>query len=108
MNNILLAAEAAANGNNTMSIVSMVALYGGILLVFYFLFLRPQKKRQKAEEEMRNNVAVGDNIVTMGGICGRVVSIKDEDITIETGADRNKITIKKWAIGQNESAKTDK
>ena len=64
----------------------------------YFIILRPQKKREKEEQKMRNNMRVGDEITTIGGICGRVVTIRDDSLVIETGADRNKMTIKKWAV----------
>ena len=83
--------------------VTMILLYGVIIAVFYFILIRPQSKQKKKEEEMRNTLEVGDTIVTIGGIIGRVVSIKDDDIVIETGADRNKVKIKKWAIGSNET-----
>ena len=57
-----------------------------------------QKKKQQEEQKMRNGVRVGDELTTIGGICGRVVNVKDDTLIIETGADRNKMTIKKWAI----------
>ena len=69
-----------------------------VLVVMYFLMIRPQQKKQKEEQKMRNNLRVGDELTTIGGIKGRVVSIKDDTITIETGADRSKIQFEKWAI----------
>ena len=96
----------ATQGGSTGSMWTMILLYGLIIAVFYFILIRPQSKQKKKEEEMRNSLDVGDTIVTIGGIIGRVVSIKDEEIVIETGADRNKMKIKKWAIGSNESRKT--
>lgn len=69
-----------------------------IIVVMYFLMIRPQKKKQKEEQKMRNNVRVGDEITTIGGICGRVLNIKEDALVIETGADRSKMTIKKWAL----------
>ena len=69
-----------------------------IIVVFYFLLIRPQKKRQKEEQQMRSNLRVGDELVTIGGICGRVVSLKDDTVTIESGADRTKIVFQKSAI----------
>lgn len=89
-----------ANGGGMMT---MILLYGLIIAVFYFILIRPQSKQKKKEEEMRNSIDVGDTIVTIGGIVGKVVSVKDEDIVIETGADRNKLKLKKWAIGSNET-----
>ena len=69
-----------------------------MFVVFYFLLIRPQQKRQKEEQKMRNNLRVGDELTTIGGIKGRVVSIKDDTITIESGADRTKIQFMKGAI----------
>lgn len=67
-------------------------------LVFYFLLWRPQKKQQKETENMRSSVERGDVITTIGGIVGRVIVIKDEDILIETSGDKTKIQIQKWAV----------
>ena len=78
--------------------------YGSLLLVpvllvgMYFLIWRPQKKQEKETNDMRNNLTVGDEITTIGGIIGKIVSIKDETVTIETSHDRTKIRILKSAI----------
>lgn len=69
-----------------------------IVVLMYFMLIRPQKKKQKEEQQMRNSLRVGDELTTIGGICGRVVSIKDDTITIESGSDRTKMQFKKWAI----------
>ena len=69
-----------------------------IVILMYFIMIRPQRKKQKEEQKMRANMRVGDEITTIGGICGRVVNIKEDALVIETGADRNKMTIKKWAL----------
>lgn len=90
-------------GTDPGSMWSMFIIYGLIIAVFYFILIRPQSKQKKKEDEMRSNIEVGDTIVTIGGIVGRVVSVKDEDLVIETGADRNKMKIKKWAVGSNET-----
>ena len=98
---------AAGKGEQVQELTGFAAFfyqYGSILmlvLVFalmYFFMIRPQKKREKEEQKMRNNLRVGDELVTIGGICGRVVSLKDDTITIESGADRTKIQFKKSAI----------
>ncbi len=68
------------------------------IVAFYFLFLRPQKKQQRAEAEMRNSLSVGDEITTIGGIVGRVVSVKEETVVIETTKDKTKIRFVKAAI----------
>lgn len=68
-----------------------------VFVVLYWLMIRPQKKQQKQQQEMRANLKVGDKIVTVGGICGKVVKIKDEHIWIESslpGAPENKSNIK--------------
>ena len=96
----------AGAGGNSGSMITMILLYGLIIAVFYFILIRPQSKQKKKEEEMRNNIEAGDTIVTIGGIVGKVVSLKDDDIIIETGADRNKLKIKKWAIGSNETKRS--
>ena len=69
-----------------------------IVVLMYFIMIRPQRKKQKEEQKMRNNLRVGGEITTIGGICGRVVNVKEDGLIIETGADRNKMSIKKWAI----------
>lgn len=97
------APDAAAAGSNPWSmIISFVPLIL-IFVVFYFLLIRPQKKRDKATNAMRNNIQVGDEVVTQGGIIGRVVSMKEDNITIETGSERSKIRIKRWAIASNQT-----
>ena len=98
--------EAAAAGCTAGSLLLMVIVYGGLFLLLYLILIRPQNKKRKQEEEMRNSVAVGDEITTIGGICGRVVSVKDDDsYIIETGAEKNKIKIMRWAILQNNTIK---
>ena len=66
--------------------------------LFYFLLIRPQQKREKKDRQMRNSLEVGDNIVTIGGIVGKILTIKDDEITIETSADRTKLAFKKWCV----------
>ena len=83
------------NWKTTAMYVGMIVLFGA---VFYFLIYRPQKKQEKDAANMRDNLQIGDEISTTGGILGRVVKIKDDIVTIETGSDRNKLKIYKWAI----------
>ena len=71
----------------------------GMLVLMYFIMIRPQQKKQKEEQKMRNNLRVGDELTTIGGIKGRVVAIKDDTITLETSNDRTKIVFEKAAIG---------
>jgi preprotein translocase subunit YajC len=71
----------------------------GFLAIFYFLIIRPQKNKEKKIKEMRSNLKIGDEIITIGGIYGRVMKIKEDVLTIEVGADKTKLTITKWAVG---------
>ncbi len=91
--------EGQQGGSMTM-IIMMVALFAAM----YFFTIRPQKKQQKMEQEIRENTQIGDEITTIGGICGKVVSVKDDSIVIETGSDRVKIKFKKYAIQTNHTA----
>lgn len=77
-----------------MPILSLVLVFA----LMYFLMIRPQKKKQKEEAAMREGVRVGDEVTTIGGITGRVVAVKEDTLTIESGANRNKLTFKKWAL----------
>lgn len=75
--------------------------------LFYFLAIRPQKKREKAERDMRNSIQIGDEISTIGGFIGKVVSVKDDVLTIESSSDRTKLRIYRWAIRAKEAAPTE-
>ncbi len=86
----------AAGGGGT--IVTLVLYMVVIIAVFYFIMIRPEKKRKKKAQEMRDNLAIGDNITTIGGMVGKIVNISDEFITFETGEDRVRIKITKWGI----------
>ena len=97
--------NAAANDPMSMLMTFLPLIL--IFVVFYFLLIRPQKKREKAATEMRNNVGVGDEVVTQGGIVGRVVSVKEDNIVIETGSERSKVRIKRWAIAAVETIHDD-
>ena len=91
--------------NSTGQIVMLVALFA----IMYFLLIRPQKKQEKQIRDMRAALKVGDDIVTIGGICGKIVRVKDNRLTIQVGADKTKFDIEKWAVsrldeGRKESA----
>ena len=79
---------------------TMILMLGGLLLVMYFVMIRPQKKKEKEQNDMRNNLAVGDEITTIGGIIGKIVSIKEETCVIETSHERTKIRILKTAVSR--------
>ena len=95
-----LTATAAQGGSSSSMIIMLVAMFA----IMYFLMIRPQKKRQKEEQAMRDAVEVGDEITTIGGICGKVVTTKEDSLIIETGADRNRMMIKRWAVQTNVTA----
>ena len=103
MNLFLTDATAAAGGMGSTLIMLVL-----MLAVFYFMLIRPENKRKKEAEEMRSAVKVGDKITTIGGICGAVVSIKDDKLVIETGADQVRIELAKWAMSTNETAAEQK
>ena len=102
MLSILLATSTAATG--TGSNWSIFILMPLLFAVMYFTMIRPQKKQQKKEQEIRESTQVGDEITTIGGIIGRVVTVKEDSLVIETGADRNKMKITRWAIQTNNTA----
>jgi preprotein translocase subunit YajC len=81
-------------GESIFSIILIVVMF----VALYFFMIRPQKKQEKETNEMRNNLQVGDEITTIGGIIGKIVSIKEETVTIETSHDRTKIRILKTAV----------
>ena len=87
--------EAAVAGFGGMSMIIYLVV---IILVFYFFMIRPEKKRKKQAEEMRNSISIGDNIITIGGMVGKVVNVSGEHITFETGEDRVRIKITKWGV----------
>ncbi len=89
-----------ANGGSSFTMLLPIALLVGMM----FFMNRSQKKKQKEEQEKRDSVQIGDEITTIGGIMGRVVTVKEETLIIETGADRNKMKIAKWAISVNNTA----
>ncbi len=83
-------------GGGIGSIILIVVMF----VALYFFMIRPQQKQEKQINDMRNNLQVGDEITTIGGIIGKIVSIKEETLMIETGHDRTKIRILKTAVRQ--------
>lgn len=92
----LLEGEATAGGaqSSLVPIIMIVAM----IAIFYFFMYRPQKKQDKETNDMRNALQVGDEITTIGGIIGKIVSIKDETLVLETSKDKTKIRILRSAI----------
>ena len=84
-------------GGLTMDFIPLIFTVLAIVILYFFMS-RSQKKQEKAQNDMRNNLQVGDEITTIGGIIGRVVSIKEETVTIETSHDRTKIRILRTAV----------
>ena len=80
---------------NPLVTLGMVAV---VVVVFYFFGVRPQKKQEQAMAQMRDGLQVGDEITTIGGIIGKIVSIKEETMIIETGRDHTRIRLLKNAV----------
>ena len=87
----------AATGGGMSGILFLVI----IVVVFYFFLIRPENKRKKQLTQMRDNLTIGDEIVTIGGIMGKVVQVTEDTITFETGEDRVRLQVTKWAISTN-------
>lgn len=77
------------------SLIMMVVLFGGM----YFLMIRPQKKKEKEIKAMRDSLSIGDEVITIGGIQGKVVKVNDEIVTLEMAHAKQRINFSKWAIG---------
>ena len=93
--------DAAANTAQTASPysgITTIIMIVVLLVVFYFFLIRPQKKQEKEVAKMRDSLTVGDEITTIGGIIGKIISIKEETLTLETSADRTRIRILKSAV----------
>ncbi len=85
---------AAAAGGGLSMIIMMIAM----IAVFYFFMIRPENKKKKQAQQMRDNLAVGDTITTIGGIMGKIVNVKDNAIVIETSEDRVRMQLTKWSV----------
>ena len=84
-------------------IIYLVVIFGAM----YFFLIRPQKKKQKEEKKMRENLQVGDEVVTIGGIYGRVISLKEDTMVIESLSDHSKLTVARWALQTNNTIHDD-
>ena len=107
---LFLEAAATTGVGGGMPMILMIVI---MFAVFYFFVIRPENKKKKKAEEMRNSLSLGDEIITIGGMIGKIVQITEDTITFETGEDRVRIQIKKWAISttakmESEEAKSGK
>lgn len=98
--NFLTAAPAGPAGGLMSTVIMLVMMLG----IFYFMLIRPENKRKKEAEQMRSSVKTGDKIITIGGIIGTVVNVKDDKIVIETSSDQVRMELAKWSISTNETA----
>lgn len=86
------------------SIILLVLMFG----LLYFFMIRPENKRKREAENLRNSLKVGDEITSIGGITGTVCAVKDSTIVIETGADRVRIELTKWAVSSKNNQEAAK
>lgn len=97
-------AESASGGQQQVSgwqLLGSMWPFAAALLLMYLLMFRPQQKREKEARLMRENVRVGDEVCTAGGLVGIVIKVTDDTVVLETGGERSKIRVKKWAIHEN-------
>ena len=98
------AAGATAEATGTAGVLSPMLMLVIIFVIMYFMMIRPENKRKKEAEQMRSGVRKGDKIVTIGGIVGTVVDVKENRVVIETSADQVRVELEKWGISTNETA----
>lgn len=101
------AAAGEQQGGGMMSIVSLILPLVAMALIFYFFIIRPEKKRNKETQAMLDSIQVADEVITNGGIIGRVLSVQKDTVLIETGSDRTKIRVVKAAIAKNNTEHED-
>lgn len=94
-------AATTATMDTKASTISMLFSFGLLIIVFYFFLIRPQKKKEKEAKQLRDNLQIGDEVTTIGGIVGIIVRKNEDTCVIETGGDRSKIRVKLWAISEN-------
>lgn len=99
-----MASNAGANAEGSQSSGLIMILFMVFIIGYFAVLMRKDKKQQKNEQDMRDAVKIGDEVLTIGGVVGKVVTVKDEAIDIETGADRTKIRFTRQAIAKNITA----
>lgn len=92
--------EAAATKSLFSVLMANTMPFVVVLGVMYFMLISPQKKREKRMQDMRNSLEIGDGVITAGGIVGRVISIKEDTLVIESAS--SKLRIKRWAVSEVE------
>ncbi len=85
------------------SILETIVLVALMLGMLYFFMIRPENKRKKDAENLRNSLVVGDEVTSIGGIVGTICAVKEGTIVLETGADRVRIEMVKWAVSSKSS-----
>ncbi|MCX7920675.1 MAG: preprotein translocase subunit YajC [Clostridia bacterium] len=70
--------------------------------LMYLMVILPQRKREKKTREMLSALQVGSNVITVGGVMGKIINIKDDEITVETSVEKTQVKFKKWAIKEVE------
>lgn len=103
--NMILATARGGQGGMGIQVIILIVF----IAAMYFLLIRPQKKKEKKVKEMRDSIRVGDEIVTIGGICGKVVKTKDESIVVQVGTDKVKFEMMRWSVSSivNRSKKSE-
>ena len=86
--------------------LSTIIMVVVLIAIFYFLLIRPENKKKKEAQNLRDSLAVGDEVTTIGGIVGTICHVKENSIVIESGADRVRLEMMKWAIA-NKGAQVD-
>ncbi|MCQ2461090.1 MAG: preprotein translocase subunit YajC [Clostridia bacterium] len=99
-----MASNAGANAEGSQSSGLIMIIFMVFIIGYFAVLMRKDKKQQKNEQDMRDAVKIGDEVLTIGGVVGKVVTVKDEAIDIETGADRTKIRFTRQAIAKNITA----
>lgn len=104
---ITMSGCAESGVGSTSSMLSMLWIVG-LLGIMYAVMVIPENKRKKKAQQMRDSIEVGDKITTIGGMIGKVVHVTEDTITFETGEDRVRIEVTKWAVSVNEGRGADK
>ena len=90
--------------NGAMGMGSLLIPLIVMVALMYFLMIRPENKRKKEAQNLRDSLTVGDNITSIGGITGTICKVDENTVVIETGADRVRIELTKWAINTKNAA----